>query len=406
MNKEILNKLKLIKSILDFHPTNSGCLKSTLFILSSIILLGTISCKENQNKIDIQYKVDTLIINSKERLLDLNGWILTSDLNSKETMFYLFNGSDLSIDEINLESKEFVKKIPLQAEGPNGVGDYIFNLQILNDSIFFTKSYNLSTLIWKNGTVFRRIGWEFKNDHKSRKLDDLPRKLELASIEKDIKAFGISYDYKNLNVYLDIYSEKDSTIKRINVDPENSFRDFFLQFDDNKNFIEPSIDLKLENNHILISHEFSNEVIVYNNKGEFSKVVKYEPKLTPKRASIPIGPKLKSREQIGLTYQRILEQCRFEPLVWDKLNKRYYRISSKRIFNKIKTNIRTLTPEVNEVRVFITIFDSEFKLLSELEIDELIDDRMKYFVKDGKLWVSQNFNDELGFLIFDIKLLI
>ena len=37
-----------------------------------------------------------------------------------------------------------------------------------------------------------------------------------------------------------------------------------------------------------------------------------------------------------------------------------------------------------------------------MQIDELNNERVKYFAKDGKLWVCQNFSDELGFVVIDI----
>jgi hypothetical protein len=53
--------------------------------------------------------------------------------------------------------------------------------------------------------------------------------------------------------------------------------------------------------------------------------------------------------------------------------------------------------------VFVSVFDHEFNLVSELEIPELKNEGMKYFAKDGKLWISQNFSDELGFIVVDVK---
>lgn len=196
-----------------------------LFFLSFPILISiTVSCKEGDynNEIEtIEYSLDTISINSKGRLLDLNGWMLTSDLNDEESSFYLFNRSDFSIDEINLESKEFVKSFPLEPEGSNGVGDYIFGLQILDDSIFFTKSFILSTLIRKNGLVIKRIGWDFAKDSNGKKLEQFPRKLEVVSNAMELIVYGISYDFENLKVFLDVFSDKDSTVKRFDVDPEN-----------------------------------------------------------------------------------------------------------------------------------------------------------------------------------------
>lgn len=61
-----------------------------------------------------------------------------------------------------------------------------------------------------------------------------------------------------------------------------------------------------------------------------------------------------------------------------------------------------MTPGIKETSVFLSVFDSDFNFISELEVYELNDDRVKYFAKDGKLWICQNFNDELGFLVIDV----
>jgi len=53
--------------------------------------------------------------------------------------------------------------------------------------------------------------------------------------------------------------------------------------------------------------------------------------------------------------------------------------------------------------VFLSSFDAAFNLVSEIELKELHDEHFKYFAKDGKLWVCQNFSDELGFLVFEFR---
>lgn len=298
----------------------------------------SVSCQERKENEVLGYSVDTVHIDSKGRLFDLNGWMLTSDLNAEGTIFYLFNGHDLSIDEISLKSQEFVKSISLEPEGSNGVGEFIFNLQVLNDSVFFTKSMFLSTLIDYNGNVLKKVVWNDPNYFYETKLESFPRKSEVVSYKDGLIAFSLTYDFNNTKVYLDILSETDGTIRRFDVDPENSYRDFFFRFDDKLNFLEPGVELALENHQILVSHEFSNEILVFNLQGELEKLIHFDPKLTAKRAEIPEGSEFKSRDQIGKEYQQILEQARFEPLVWDNLNKRYFRMSSKRIFKDTYEN--------------------------------------------------------------------
>lgn len=373
-------------------------------LLFLVIICISLSCQRKENERgsnDVLYSVDTVNIDSKGRLLDLNSWMLTSDLDDGETSFYLYNDFDHSIDEINLDRKEFVKTYPLEAEGPNGVGQYIFGIQYLNDSLFFIKSNVISTVIDRNGQVARRISWEDALDSSGVHLDPLPRYLELVSESDDLKVFGVHFDFKNVAAFFDVLSVSDNSVTRIDIDPENSFHDFFFRFD-NGSFVNPSVHLSLGKDHVLISHEFSNEIILFNHEGEFVKVVHYEPRLTPKRANLPQGPASKTGEQIGKDYQHILEQVKFESLVWDSVNNRYFRLSSKRIFTDTYSHEGALVPETKETIVFLSVFDAGFNLISEMEIDELTDNRFRYFAKDGKLWVCQNFSDELGFIVIDI----
>ncbi|MCH6236541.1 DUF4221 family protein [Cognataquiflexum rubidum] len=371
-----------------------------------IIVCIALSCQSNDvDRIsdDLFYEIDTVIIDSKGRNLDLNSGMITSDLDAKETSFFLYNGFDHAIDEINLEAKEFVKSYPLEKEGANGVGEYIFGIQSLNDSLFFTKSNILSTVIDNKGQVVQRIGWEDAKDSSGAQLEQLPRYLELVSGIDDAKAFGVHFDFQKVEAYLDVLSVSDNTIKRVDIDTENSFQDFFFRFEDGS-FLNPAVHLSSGKDNFIISHEFSNEIMVFNHEGELVKIVHYEPKLTPKRANVPEGAEAKSTEQIKKDYQQMLEQVKFESLVWDSVNDRYFRLSSKRIFSDTYQNEWSLVPETKQTILFLSVFDGDFNLVSEKEIKELTDNRFKYFAKEGKLWVAQNFSDDLGFIVIDIEL--
>ncbi len=360
------------------------------------------SCQERsteQGSQVIEYSVDTVYIDSQDRILDLRGNLMHLTLDDERKSFFLLNHFDLSIDEIDLDRHVFVKTYPLEPEGPNGVGDYIYSLQSMNDSLFFTKSIIGSSLFDNDGHIIERMVWEDPRDSNGLKLTQFYRGKELVSGTDDLKVFGVNFDSKNGKVYLDVLSVRENTVKTFDVDPENSYHDFILRWDDN--VAPPEVHLGSDKNYVRISHEFSNEIMLYNPEGEFVKIVQYEPQKTPKRAKTPSGPEIKSRVQAGKEYQRILEQVRFESPVWDSVKKRYLRLSARRTFKDTYIDDSFL-PEIKEEMVFLSIFDAEFNLISEIEIDELNNERVKYFAKDGKLWVCQNFSDELGFLVFDL----
>ncbi len=96
--------------------------------------------------------------------------------------------------------------------------------------------------------------------------------------------------------------------------------------------------------------------------------------------------------------QSYREQVSFGPLVWDPKNKRYYRLSSSSTFGEEKQESRLLNETVN-VDVYLSLFDREFNLISEIPLPQLNNQSSaKYFVKDGMLWIFENKDDEMGFV--------
>lgn len=74
--------------------------------------------------------MDTVIIDSKGRLLDLDHYILKSDLDDEESSIFLFNRFDHSIDEESLDDLEVVTNYSFEAEG--SVGYLLGNLEMLD----------------------------------------------------------------------------------------------------------------------------------------------------------------------------------------------------------------------------------------------------------------------------------
>lgn len=374
-----------------------------LYILS--ILLTFISCKEENKKTNsfaFLYTIDTIRIDSHKRILDLDGNILKSDFDNKSGSFLLFNSFDHSLDEINLDILQFEVSYPFEIEGPNGTGKYINSIKILKDGSIFIKAYGTSGVFNKNGKLINKVDWQKASNSITINYERTPRN-EIAVLSKDLNIFGLSFNNKEKEVFLDVLSKKYNIVKRFNIDSNKSYKNFVLSIDDPSNYtyLDPYVYLNFENEMVMISHQFSNEIYLFNPEGEFLNTIKYNPKKTLKRASDVAHHDFQSFELIQEEYQKLLEQIQFGPIIWDNFNNKYYRLSASRTFNERKEE-DALLPELKEVKVFLSVFDSEFNLIAEVKIDELNDERVKYFAKDGKLWVAQNFNDELCFLIIDL----
>jgi hypothetical protein len=128
------------------------------------------------------------------------------------------------------------------------------------------------------------------------------------------------------------------------------------------------------------------------------RFVDYNPTLTPKNVKSP-NISVGSLEQIKKETKHFYEQVKYYRPVWDSEGKQYLRLSTKTIFSEEnKENSKSTYGEIQEIKVFLTVFDSEFNLLSELEIEELSAFDNDYFTKDGKLWLLINLDDEMGFV--------
>lgn len=338
--------------------------------------------------------MDTVLIDSKGKNLELNRNITNSDLNLEESTIYLFNKFDHSIDEINLDQLEYVQSIPLEKEGPNGTSS-IFYIYSLNDELFFIKGYEKSGVFDKNGRLLKSAQWSKVNDGND--FQWLSNELVL-EYSDSMKVFGIAYGLER-SIYLDVLSTKGLTKKRFDIDLEKAYQNNVLELDDSGMFVflEPEVHLNAENGLALVSHGFTNEIYVFNKAGELVKKVSYEPKLTPKSVKQVDKKGIVSREILENTYQGFLEQVKFSALVWDKVNKRYLRLSAQRIFTDNKGE-NAFLPQTKETKIFLTVFDEDFNLISEGEVPEFNSESVKYFAKDGKLWYFTNVDDELGFI--------
>lgn len=376
------------------------------YLIAFLVIFIAFSCQKEHGKEFIgkmQYVVDTVIVDSNGQIFDLSNDILKSDLNEGNSSLFLFNRFDHSIDLIDLDSLKIVRKFLFEAEGSEGIGEIVNFINLVQDSLVFIKSYNNSGVFDLNGKSIKRIDWINSVGSKGETFGDFP-KIQKAINSVGLRVFGITYDNYGRNVFLDILSAQENEVSRVEIDAEKSYHDFVLAIDDPAGYfyLDPLVFLGYENDFILVSHQFSNEVYLFNPDGSFYKTAQYEPAITPKRAKDPNAKSITSFEEIKEKYQFLLEQVTFGPPVWDREKKRYMRLSASRIFSDIRSSEHALLPDLDKVKVFLTVFDQEFNLISEVHIPELSRENVKYFAKDGKLWVFQNIDDELGFVVLTI----
>ncbi len=369
-----------------------------------VVILTFISCQREPTEVDspdLAYAVDTVMIETGDEILFLRYRLAGADISSDGKYLLNYNLDDHTIEKINLDELRLEEKLPFETEGPDGTGQHVNFIHKLKGDSIFIKSFGQSALFRENGGLVKQVDWRNAVDAKGLRYGDIPQN-ELAVDSGDLKVFGLHYNNENKEVFLDVLSVAENRVKRHDIDTQKSYQKFVLALEDPqaRTFMDPYVYMTRENNLILISHQYSNEVFLFNSEGEFEQTIHYEPKMTPKRAKDLGGMNFSSNEQIQNEYRQLLEQVRFGPPVWDSDKQRYLRLSAKRIFSEQREEGSNL-PEVREVTVYLSVFDAEFNLVAEAVIPELESESVRYFAMDGKLWVYQNFSDELGFLVLD-----
>lgn len=365
-----------------------------------ILILLFSACTARKIEVEypsVSYSLDTVRINSKDEILDLWGFASFSDLNFDENSIFSYNSFNHSLDQIDLEKLEFTKRIPLEKDGPNGTGEIFVGFNVLKDDRFFIKSYVESAIFDGTGNLIQKVDWINSIDSNGEKYGDSPM-IQILVDSEDLLVFGLSYDYENIEVNLHVLSVGENKVDRLNLNSKKSYGDLSIRSVRSGNIVDPSIELINQNNKIIISYEFSNEIVYYDYKVKALRFVDYNPTLTPKRVKPPnisVGP----MEQIIKEIKHFKEQVSYYRPVWDIESKQYFRLSTTTIFSEEnKENSKATYGETQEIKVFLTVFDSEFNLLSELEIEELSDFDNDYFIKDGKLWLFVNLDDEMVFV--------
>ncbi|WP_232826710.1 DUF4221 family protein [Cognataquiflexum aquatile] len=368
------------------------------------ILWISISCTKGKLENEYQslnYSLDTVRINSNGKNLDLTRFLAISDLDNERNSIFSYNEFDHSVDELDLNTLSFAKKYSFEKEGPNGTGEYFYTFNVMKDCRFFIMSYEKSSIFDCNGSLKQGLDWINSKDLGGAIYGEIPRNQVFVE-SNELKVFGLGYDNIEKEVYLDMLSIEDDTFKRFNLNSKKSYADLILAIENTSIFIDPEVYLKYENNTIIVSYEFSNEIVLFDPKEDFLKFIDYNPKKTPKIVKSMNGINIASREQMQKEFQSFLEQVKYYPPVWDSLNKQYLRLSSTRVFHEIDNDL-ALVPKTKEIKNYLSVFDAEFNLINELEIPDLSYTQGLYFAKNGSLWVFINLDDEMGFVRINLS---
>lgn len=368
----------------------------------NVFFLLLLSCgKMEVGKIEGEtfYNLDTVIINSKNTNFYLERSLITSDYVDEQGILYNYNSFDHSIERIDLNLLELIDKIYLDKEGPNGVSSYLSTVKIVDSETMFLSDGRQSGLYDFAGQLVKRYKWRDKlNDQEF-------IWQQMITSQPDSLVFGLVKNIHLNEVSLKVNKLSNNLITQFDIDPNQNYKRYGLEISDRSNYtkLDPYVFLIMENDKIFITHEFSNEIYFYNTQKDTIELIRYESKYLPSEVDLRgTENNFSSMEELQKTYENFLEQARFGILVWNEDLKNYYRLSSSKMFSNSKNEGAFLSNTIKN-NVILSVFDNNFNLIKEIPLPELDSENVKYFVKDGCLWVFTNLNDDMAFVRINLE---
>ncbi|AWW31413.1 hypothetical protein DN752_15495 [Echinicola strongylocentroti] len=374
-------------------------MKKTYFWLLSF-LIGACQQKENDaiHSDAITYSMDTVSIDAKGEILDVDRNLNNSGITADQQFLYNFNHFDNHLEKVNLNKLELVSKTPFQKEGPEGTGNSMSSFQFMKDGqLLISNGFFKQKIFDLNGKVLQTINLT-AHDWNGEVLQDVEVCRQNLLIDKTKLLSLVTEEGLNVNhkAELALFDLNTKMVSRFDIDPQKKIKSYALSSED-YTYMPPIIYFSILNNTPVLSHQFTNEIYRFDSAANQILEVDYESHLTPNEVSTDLPHKFATTEELFEVFEKMNEQIRFGPLVYDQENDRYYRFSFQTEF-KTTSERESSFPEIKSIDAYLSIFDDEFNMISEALIPEINRTISHYFAKDGTLWILDNKDDEMVFV--------
>ncbi|MBN7814337.1 DUF4221 family protein [Algoriphagus pacificus] len=372
--------------------------------LSLLILIFSCSEKEGSESSEsnnilenITFTVDTVVVDPGDEIIDLSNHLRLADFSEDRKKLFLFTESDNQLSVINLDQLNLEKKIPYEKEGPNGVGSFLWRLDLLSGEKFYLMSFNTASIFDFQGIKHETINLEEENISG---IEDKTLQNNRLKVTGDLKWYytvpGSDFDKEDQPVELaviDRESKEGKLFPMPALDKTQAYKvmltdgpmmqvyaeEFFLSEHSGKFFISSSVTSDIYQIDLI-----TDSLVLHS----------YDLKYTPKeKTDQPARNEFTEREAWRDEITKIHSQITYGDLLWDESRKIFFRFAH--------ILIPSLSEDIPSKRdVFLLAFDENLDLIGETELEELDDFPEFPFFKDGKLWSFVNVEDDLGFAVF------
>jgi len=347
---------------------------------------------------DISFSVDTIVVNPGEEIINLAWGLRLSDLSPDKRTLYLLDDKDKSVSVVDLEELKLLRKLPFESEGPNGIGQYLYAVQLLPDEQFLFSGFQNTGIYTFQGEKLENIKVSAADVEGMNEADEssIWNGLRISSDKKYLFSTpGNFFEGTRDLVRVDFETKKGKVIDIPAMDIASEFR-IVLRSDEMMSVYVEEISLQELNGKLIIQNTAGSDAYLYDYTADSLRLLTFDHKLVLKKKEGTVRNEVTSQKEFEDEMAKLSSQIGFEKFLWDDGSKRYFRFG--RIY---QPKVDEKTPQ--KADVFLFAYDQDFKLIGETQLKELTSVPAYPFFKNGKLWSYVNVEDELGFAVIDFK---
>ncbi len=382
-------------------------MRKHILLLPILALFGACSTSNNQedplDKLSIQ--LDTVMIDTGDDIIDLRSNLYNAQLSEDNRYLYnLISYGDPSLEIIDLDELKLVRSSPLEKDGPNGIPQYLNKFYVTNTGDLLLLDYRFYKVFNLDGKVINDLALEKIAPELLNGFDNYPNALIDYPNNPNKKILMINnwQSMKYTLLQFDLTTKSFQEISLNGLDKLNDYRTKIMINGMDAGGMRSRAIASYGAEKIVISNDAFNEIQIY----DMSKDTLYIKDLTTtllgsKRSFIPPKEIERDAKLMNELIKSVDEDLKYGKFIWDAASKNFFRFSSKENFNgEQNENGRFISTSAD---VYLSIFDEDFNLLAEALIPELNKVPGLHFIKDGKIWLFENMNDEVAFIRIDLS---
>ena len=376
-------------------------MKHTLLTYTVILLL--IACSPSkESKMDyskITFSMDTVILDSKDEILFLKSWLSSTDLSEDKKYLYNFNNDNHTLEIIDLDNHVFHRRISYEKEGPDGVGNYVQSVFVIDSDRLLINSFMQSGVFDIEGKKIQDINLKNLTGDALNRGEMLNHQMMHPKFPNQL--VGIYNDFSFQSVQIGKINPIQNVVKKIPLDNFGYLKDFFTQWIGDSGYPEafmgPVLYRTVFHDKVVISHSIANEVYIYDLEKDSVYYQDLKLNSISDRKTGKYPKEVGSKAAFFSTLKDYGSEISFQKPIWDSENEVFYRFANTNIYKEIDGEWKT-----EEADVYLIILDKDFNVLAETKVESFRKTPRYHFAKDGKIWIFENMDDEMAFVRLSI----